>query len=392
MNRFGLYVKIVLLFVFINGCSIYDDADLIKRLEHLNNRVNNIEKVLNSLNSDINSIKQLAESLQKRLYVSEIKKLSNGYIIIFSDGSEINIKNGTNGMNGADTPQISVMYLNNNYYWVKQTGLNVEWIRDSEGNLIPASGANGITPILKVDSDGYWIISYDNGYSFTTLLDIDENAIKASFEDGDSYFDSIETSNSEVTIILKDGSEIIFPLGDIPPLKSVDLGLSVKWASFNIGAASETDSGELYYWGDPDNSGGGNYEPPSLINICGTKYDIAKHIWGDSWRLPSKREQEELIFYCTWRRMTINGVSGMRVVGLNGNSIFLPPTGYRIYNSSKNELENGYYWVGESYISGNSSSYDYDYGYVFSFNSTSYYYNGGWDKEFSKLAVRPVKE
>jgi len=65
-------------------------------------------------------------------------------------------------------------------------------------------------------------------------------------------FDSVEVSANEIRIILKDGSEIVLPLGEIPPLKAVDLGLSVKWASFNMGASSETDSGELYYWGDPE--------------------------------------------------------------------------------------------------------------------------------------------
>ena len=60
-----------------------------------------------------------------------------------------------------------------------------------------------------------------------------------------------------------------------------------------------------------------------------TKYDIAlRAMWGGSWRLPNKAEQIDLIKKCTWTRATINGVSGMKVTGSNGNSIFLPSTGY----------------------------------------------------------------
>ncbi|HLW09565.1 MAG TPA: hypothetical protein VKX35_04140, partial [Fermentimonas sp.] len=121
--------------------------------------------------------------------------------------------------------------------------------------------------------------------------------------------------------------------------------------------------------------------------ICGTIYDIARTKWGDTWRLPNEQEQKELMFYCTWRRTTVNGVYGMKITGGNGNSIFLPPTGYRYSFTSKYELEHGYYWVGETYKDNSWSL-----AYVYYFNSTSYYYNGGWDKNAAKLAIRPVKE
>ena len=51
-------------------------------------------------------------------------------------------------------------------------------------------------------------------------------------------------------------------------------------------------------------------------------------MWGGTWRLPSQGEQVELLKLCSWERVTVNGVKGMKVTGVNGNSIFLPPTGY----------------------------------------------------------------
>lgn len=387
MKRLDLFLMITILFIFINGCSKYDDSELMDSINSLKNRIASIEDILEAMNNDINSVGSLAEALQKKLFVEDVETTVVGYTITFSDGSNVVVSHGEKGKNGKDSPLISVEYYNGRYYWVQTSGGETNWLRDSNGKMIPASGADGVTPMIKVDSDDYWIISYDNGYNFITLTDDSGNAIKASAEDGESFFDSVIISNHEIRIILKDGSEIILPLGEIPPLKAVDLGLSVKWASINIGASTETESGGLYYWGDPDDSGSDNYQPPTINNICGTEFDIARRKWGGNWRLPSQQEQVELIRNCTWRRATVNGVNGMRITGRNGNSIFLPPTGFRSGFSSKSDIENGYYWVGETF-----NDYNGYYAYVFYFNSISYYYNGGWPKEVAKLAVRPVKD
>lgn len=77
------------------------------------------------------------------------------------------------------------------------------------------------------------------------------------------------------------------------PAQPIDLGLSVKWASWNVGASSPEDYGGLYGWADPtgnntstNNTDYPNNNPPS--NICGTNYDIAHIKWGENWRLPTK--------------------------------------------------------------------------------------------------------
>ncbi len=387
MKRFDLLLLITIFFIFINGCNTYDDSELMDSLSSLNNRVTTIEGILEVMNNEINSIGSLAEALQKRLFVEDVETTDNGYSIKFSDGSKVVVSHGVNGKDGKDAPLISIGYYEGRYYWIQTIGSATEWLLDAKGNMILASGVDGVTPLIMVDSDGFWIISYDNGYNFVTLKDSSGNAIMAGAQDGESFFDSVEIYNNEIRFILKDGSEIVLPLGEIPPLKAIDLGLSVKWASFNMGATSETESGGLYYWGDGDGIGGDNYAAPGVDNICGTQYDIARTKWGSTWRLPSAQEHRDLIFNCTWRRATVNGVYGMRITGRNGNSIFLPPTGYRVASSSKSELENGYYWVGETH-----DNYDGYLSYVFYFNSTSYYYNGGWNNNIAKLAIRPVKE
>ena len=144
----------------------------------------------------------------------------------------------------------------------------------------------------------------------------------------------------------------------------VDLGLSVKWAGWNVGASSPDQNGKLFGWGDPtgneistDQSKYPIEEPP--MSICGdTRYDMATVNWGRPWRLPTKKEFDELIKECKWEPFTYKGVRGKKVMGPNGNTIFLPYTNRRkrvwdeqrkIYhpNGFKTVDNSGYYYSGE---------------------------------------------
>lgn len=133
--------------------------------------------------------------------------------------------------------------------------------------------------------------------------------------------------------------------------KPVDLGLSVRWASFNVGAAKPEQYGGLYGWGDATgtktSTNNAEYplpDPPR--NISGTKYDIARRKWGGAWRLPTKAEQEELVKKCDWKKDTDHGVKGYTVTGPNGNKIFLPAVGGRIKNKTYYQVDGADYWSG----------------------------------------------
>ena len=108
----------------------------------------------------------------------------------------------------------------------------------------------------------------------------------------------------------------------------VDLGLQVRWASCNIGANVPSDYGNYYQWGNPAPKRKGtidNKPHNSLAFIAGIpEYDMALSNWGCGWRLPTKDDIEELVTMCNWQITELNGVSGYKVVGPNGNSIFLP--------------------------------------------------------------------
>ncbi len=143
----------------------------------------------------------------------------------------------------------------------------------------------------------------------------------------------------------------------LTPGDYVDLGLSVKWATCNLGANNATDYGNYYAWGETSPKDlylESNYAYYNSLNgtitnigsdIAGTEYDAATVNLGKDWRLPSKDEMQELINKCKWEKIVLNGVMGYYITGENGNTIFLPAGGriVDIFNSDKGkEL---YYWT-----------------------------------------------
>ena len=130
----------------------------------------------------------------------------------------------------------------------------------------------------------------------------------------------------------------------------VDLGLSVKWATCNVGAETPEAYGNYYAWGETEIKSEYTKENSvtygrQMSDISGNaKFDAATANWGGDWRMPTKAEQQELLDNCTWTWTTQNGVNGYNVEGPNGNSIFLPAAGYRYGSSLYLAGSDGRYW------------------------------------------------
>lgn len=149
----------------------------------------------------------------------------------------------------------------------------------------------------------------------------------------------------------------------------VDLGLSVKWATCNIGADSPEEYGDYYAWGEASTKD--NYTADTYSynqqnigsDISRTSYDVAHVKWGGSWRMPTKAEYEELENRSTWTWTTKGGHKGYKVKGPNGKSIFLPAAGYRCEAGLVYAGANGIYW--------SSAVYDSYYAWELGFYSSS---------------------
>ena len=146
----------------------------------------------------------------------------------------------------------------------------------------------------------------------------------------------------------------------------VDLGLSVKWATCNVGATSPEEYGDYFAWGETQPKDYYDWDTYKYGSKIVTKYctkssagtvdnkttlelsdDAARVNWGGKWRMPTRAEQDELrnTSNCTWTWTTQNGVKGYKVTSKkNGNSIFLPATGYRGYDDLYNAGSFGNFW------------------------------------------------
>ncbi|MBO7437513.1 MAG: Ig-like domain-containing protein [Bacteroidaceae bacterium] len=247
----------------------------------------------------------------------------------------------------------------------------------------------------------------DDQYSLPIEWSSDNTSVATVDGDGNVTAISIGTANiiavthsklAKCTITVVNESEISHDY--------IDLGLSVKWATTNVGAAEPEGYGGSFAWGEIELKS--TYDWSSYKWCNGSRYTLTKyntnssfgtvdnritldqeddvaHVkWGGNWRMPTAAELEELKNECTWTWITLNGVNGYLVTsnktGYTDRSIFLPAAGIR--KNPSNVGSTGYYWSnslddgdpGKAYYIGFSSGDK-----VYSNYS---YYNG--------MSVRPV--
>lgn len=156
---------------------------------------------------------------------------------------------------------------------------------------------------------------------------------------------------------------------------AIDLGLpsGVVWSCCNVGAIVPEEYGGYYAWGETEekdvyndvtymyasgldedddgkyddfNENAGHFGTWRYIgyNISNTEYDVAHVKWGGLWRMPSKKQTEELYNNCTSMWTTLNGVNGRFVIGPNGNTLFLPAAGRRWNDELAYDGDYAFYW------------------------------------------------
>ena len=179
--------------------------------------------------------------------------------------------------------------------------------------------------------------------------------------------------------------------------EGVDLGLSVKWASVNIGANKPEEYGDYFAWGETETKSKYGYSTYKWLqgkyytltkyntdydhgNVIDNKIvldkedDAAVANWGGNWRMPTDAECVELCNNTIWEEITQNGVKGMKVTSTkNGNSIFLPIAGFYTH----------YGFTAESCLYWSSSLYP-------SYPTNAYNINGGQTDRTIGGSIRPV--
>lgn len=143
----------------------------------------------------------------------------------------------------------------------------------------------------------------------------------------------------------------------------LDLGLSVKWATCNVGTNNPFDYGDYFTWGeikpksayywsncfdclDKEGKKWNIYKLGGKTQILPTSgHDAARENWGGKWRMPTEEESKELCDKCEWTWTSKNGHNGFIVTGPNGNNIFLPAAGYRYGKGFEVKNLEGHYWA-----------------------------------------------
>ena len=206
----------------------------------------------------------------------------------------------------------------------------------------------------------------------------------------------------------------------------VDLGLSVKWASMNVGATAPQDYGFYIMWGERSERSERDYDW-STYKYCYysdyamTKYcvtdgrgyqgfkdgktildpadDIATASWGGAWRTPTQAEAQELVNNCTWiwtENYNSTGINGYtiksNVAGYQEKSIFLPAAGYRL--SDQSEGVQGASFRGDYWTSSLDEELSYQaWGFGFYYRPDEHDINYGAGRSYYRCdghSVRPV--
>lgn len=177
-------------------------------------------------------------------------------------------------------------------------------------------------------------------FTIPTVIDevVWENGAPPVFESYMYYvFDLVEMYIVDLNIVQLLITYKSFPYPAPVVEEYIDLGLpsGTLWATKNVGAASPEEYGNYYAWGEIETkeeylSDNCSTSGIALDDISGnSQYDAATANLDTTWKMPTKLDIEELINNCTLEATTLNSVNGYKIIGPNGNSIFVPSGGYK---------------------------------------------------------------
>ncbi|MBR4988536.1 MAG: DUF1566 domain-containing protein [Bacteroidaceae bacterium] len=391
----------------LRGSDVTDVTTFRNNLSKLASSQENATEVTSM--SEVNAkFKEIAEQLSQSNYFQTINLtipgVSNGTVIRFTFDNATSAAKSSLYIEG--TFNLSTRSLDNVKYvgLTSSSGTNVRGIVDgifvsftfedvhAENNKL--IDKQSVDEWSYISSNGTWQINseFDKTENTNIVTERSSAVIMLVLDCSSSLagdFSKVQSNAKDFINTLCDAA----PDGDnssTSPYEAVDLGLSVKWASCNVGANAPEEYGDYFAWGEisPKSS---YYESNSVTygkemsDISGNaQYDAARANWGGNWRMPTLAEIKELYRNCSWKWTTQNGVNGYRVTGPNGNSIFVPAAGYRYGTSPDNEGYCSYYWSSTPYES------DSNYAYYLGFDGSNYF----WHYSYRHIgqSVRPVLE
>lgn len=222
----------ITLLVALYSCDERDD--LRSDIDNLKERVANLEASIEQMNSDISNYQQMVEG--KILVVGYSKDEQDNYTIELSNGETVTIYSGKVDMN--DMPLFSVNASGHWAYTINDMTTEL-LVNDKPVSAIPEAGTAGVTPKLKVDANGFWLISIDNG---STWYKLGNNQIADGTQavaNASSLFSNvtIDEATGQITFTIRvDNSQVKVPI------YGKDFYLTIKYegtATFGLGQKQE---------------------------------------------------------------------------------------------------------------------------------------------------------
>ena len=222
----------ITLLVALYSCDERDD--LRSDIDNLKERVANLEASIEQMNSDISNYQQMVEG--KILVVGYSKDEQDNYTIELSNGETVTIYSGKVDMN--DMPLFSV---NASVHWAYTINdMTTELlVNDKPVSAIPEAGTAGVTPKLKVDANGFWLISIDNGSTWNKLGNNQIADGTQAVANASSLFSNvtIDEATGQITFTIRaDNSQVKVPI------YGKDFYLTIKYegtATFGLGQKQE---------------------------------------------------------------------------------------------------------------------------------------------------------
>ena len=326
--------------------------------------------------------------------------------------SDIQVEVGDNASSAGRDAEITIIRDGNLPFKVS-VNQNARYLTVSADSIVFLSSGGTSEPVI-IQTDGTFDIATETDW--ITVNKLTESQFTVTAAENSTY----QVRNGTVTVRLNDlvNGTISHDIAVTQraaqiavTYEYVDLGLSVNWATFNVGATKPEEYGEYYTWGETETKA--SYDPTTCkwsyvvdSTLISTKYntkssygtvdnktvldpedDVAHVKWGDDWRMPTMSEYQELIDYCTWTWTTQDGVNGFRVTsnitGYTDRSIFLPAAGSMAETTNKDAGEFGFYC---------SASLDADepYRVMGLYSTSSGFYTKGCFGRIAGFPVRPV--
>ena len=222
----------ITLLVALYSCDERDD--LRSNIDNLKERVANLEASIEQMNSDISNYQQMVEG--KILVVGYSKDEQDNYTIELSNGETVTIYSGKVDMN--DMPLFSVNASGHWAYTINDMTTEL-LVNDKPVSAIPEAGTAGVTPKLKVDANGFWLVSIDNGSTWNKLGNNQIADGTQAVANASSLFSNvtIDEATGQITFTIRaDNSQVKVPI------YGKDFYLTIKYegtATFGLGQKQE---------------------------------------------------------------------------------------------------------------------------------------------------------